>query len=83
MAGGAGTRLRPLSRVAHPKQFPALHDDDTMLHTTVKGLEGLNNLEQVSRLSEPEISYVKHYSALPRSLLFSPSSEQGGNDCGF
>jgi mannose-1-phosphate guanylyltransferase len=25
MAGGSGTRLWPLSRAAHPKQFLALH----------------------------------------------------------
>ena len=83
MAGGSGTRLWPLSRAAHPKQFLALHGDDTMLQSTVKRLEDLNNVAHVSRLSGPEISYVKHYSALSRSLLVSPSSEQGDNDYGF
>ena len=42
MAGGAGSRLWPLSRANHPKQFLALHGDDTMLQSTVKRLEGLN-----------------------------------------
>jgi len=41
MAGGSGTRLWPLSRAAHPKQFLALHGDDTMLQATVKRLAGL------------------------------------------
>jgi len=34
MAGGSGTRLWPSSRAAHPKQFLALHGDDTMLSAT-------------------------------------------------
>ena len=42
MAGGSGTRLWPLSRAAHPKQFLALHGDDTMLQATVKRLIGLD-----------------------------------------
>ena len=40
MAGGSGTRLWPLSRAAHPKQFLALHGDDTMLQATFKRLGG-------------------------------------------
>lgn len=42
MAGGSGTRLWPLSRAAHPKQFLDLHGDDTMLQSTVKRLAALN-----------------------------------------
>lgn len=42
MAGGSGTRLWPLSRAAHPKQFLALHGDETMLQATVKRLDALN-----------------------------------------
>jgi mannose-1-phosphate guanylyltransferase len=42
MAGGSGTRLWPMSRAKHPKQFLALHDEDTMLQTTMKRLEGLD-----------------------------------------
>jgi len=42
MAGGSGTRLWPLSRAAYPKQFLALHGDDTMLQATFKRLDGLN-----------------------------------------
>lgn len=43
IAGGSGTRLWPLSRAEHPKQFLAVYP----------------------------------------SLLVLPSSDQGGNDCGF
>ena len=41
MAGGSGTRLWPLSRASHPKQFLALHGEDTMLQSTYNRLEGL------------------------------------------
>jgi mannose-1-phosphate guanylyltransferase len=33
-AGGTGTRLWPMSRVAHPKQFQKIVGDSTMLRTT-------------------------------------------------
>ena len=41
MAGGSGTRLWPLSRAAHPKQFQSLHGQDTMLQATLKRLDSL------------------------------------------
>jgi mannose-1-phosphate guanylyltransferase len=41
MAGGSGTRLWPLSRAGHPKQFLALNGEDTMLQATMKRLEHL------------------------------------------
>ncbi len=42
MAGGAGTRLWPLSRESYPKQFLALAGEDSMLQETLLRLEGLN-----------------------------------------
>ena len=41
MAGGSGTRLWPLSRAGHPKQFLSLHGDKTMLQSTVERLSDL------------------------------------------
>ena len=41
MAGGSGTRLWPLSRAGHPKQFLSLHGDRTMLQSTVERLSDL------------------------------------------
>ena len=42
LAGGAGTRLWPLSRQAYPKQFLKLVDESyTMLQITLKRLENL------------------------------------------
>jgi mannose-1-phosphate guanylyltransferase len=42
MAGGSGTRLWPLSRATHPKQFLRLRGGDSMLQETVKRLSGLD-----------------------------------------
>lgn len=41
LAGGSGTRLWPLSRSAHPKQFLSLFGSDTMLQATFNRLESL------------------------------------------
>ena len=54
LAGGSGTRLWPLSRASHPKQFLALHDNATMLQSTVKRLEGLD-VQSGSYLGEDDI----------------------------
>lgn len=42
MAGGSGTRLWPLSRANHPKQFLSLYGTGTMLQETVRRLYGLD-----------------------------------------
>ena len=41
MAGGSGSRLWPLSRAGHPKQFLALHGEKTMLQQTAERLSDL------------------------------------------
>ena len=46
LAGGSGTRLWPLSRERHPKQFFPIVDDETMLQQTVRRLDGLSAIEQ-------------------------------------
>ena len=58
MAGGSGTRLWPLSRAAHPKQFLALHGDDTMLQATFKRLDGLNIQSSVTICNEEHRFFV-------------------------
>ena len=58
MAGGSGTRLWPLSRAAHPKQFLALHGDDTMLQATFKRLDGLNLHSSVTICNEEHRFFV-------------------------
>ena len=42
LAGGSGSRLWPLSRKAHPKQFLSLHGEKTMLQSIVQRLESLD-----------------------------------------
>lgn len=43
MAGGSGSRLWPMSRTHHPKQFLSLTSDLTMLQETIKRLEGIEH----------------------------------------
>ena len=42
MAGGSGSRLWPLSRAEHPKQFLPLCGKETMLQETINRISGLN-----------------------------------------
>ncbi len=42
LSGGSGTRLWPLSRELHPKQFLPLVGEETMLQDTVRRLDGLH-----------------------------------------
>jgi mannose-1-phosphate guanylyltransferase len=58
MAGGSGTRLWPLSRAAHPKQFLALHGQDTMLQATFKRLDGLDIQSSVTICNEEHRFFV-------------------------
>jgi mannose-1-phosphate guanylyltransferase len=47
IAGGSGTRLWPLSRAGHPKQFLQLTGDKTMLQQTVERVSGLPTSEPI------------------------------------
>ena len=58
MAGGSGTRLWPLSRAAHPKQFLVLHGEDTMLQATFKRLNGLDIQSSVTICNEEHRFFV-------------------------
>jgi len=44
LSGGSGTRLWPLSRKQHPKQYLPLASDNTLLQETILRLKGLDNL---------------------------------------
>ena len=58
MAGGSGTRLWPLSRAKHPKQFLALHGEDTMLQATVRRLSTLDVKTLVTICNEEHRFFV-------------------------
>lgn len=58
MAGGSGTRLWPLSRAGHPKQFLALNGDKTMLQQTVERLADLPTSESIAICNEEHRFFV-------------------------
>ena len=58
MAGGSGTRLWPLSRAGHPKQFLALNGDKTMLQQTVERLVDLSVSESITICNEEHRFFV-------------------------
>jgi mannose-1-phosphate guanylyltransferase len=58
MAGGSGTRLWPLSRAGHPKQFLALNGDKTMLQQTVERLADLPVSASVTICNEDHRFFV-------------------------
>lgn len=45
LSGGSGTRLWPLSRKQHPKQYLKLYGENTMLQDTVLRLNGLTEVQ--------------------------------------
>lgn len=52
MAGGAGSRLWPLSRAEYPKQFLKLDNEYTMLQSTIKRLNRLNIASTITICNE-------------------------------
>ena len=58
MAGGSGTRLWPLSRANHPKQFLALNGDKTMLQQSVERFSDLPISESITICNEEHRFFV-------------------------
>ncbi len=58
MAGGSGTRLWPLSRASHPKQFLSLNGERTMLQQTITRLSGLPVSEPITICNEEHRFFV-------------------------
>lgn len=58
LAGGSGTRLWPLSRAGHPKQFLALNGDKTMLQQTAERLSDLPTHESITICNEEHRFFV-------------------------
>lgn len=59
MVGGTGSRLWPLSRELHPKQFLTMQGNQSMLQTTVSRLQGLEHQEPLFICNEEHRFIVK------------------------
>ena len=46
LSGGSGSRLWPLSRQQHPKQFLPIVDEQTLFQSTISRLKGFSELEE-------------------------------------
>ena len=58
IAGGSGTRLWPISRKSHSKQFLSLMGDKTMLQSTMNRLDGVNIASSVTICNEEHRFFV-------------------------
>lgn len=57
LSGGSGTRLWPLSREKHPKQLLPLFSKDSLLQTTIRRLDGLED----AKCQEPIVVCNEEY----------------------
>jgi len=77
MAGGAGTRLWPLSRELHPKQFLPLAGTQSMLQDTLARLEGLPIAAPLVICNEAHrflvAEQLRELGALNRNVLLEPT----------
>ncbi|MBP8219964.1 MAG: mannose-1-phosphate guanylyltransferase/mannose-6-phosphate isomerase [Aeromonadaceae bacterium] len=74
LSGGAGTRLWPLSRQAHPKPFIRQHDGDTLLQKTYArcmNLPGVSHILTVTNL-EYYFRSREEYSSSAKQLRVNP-----------
>lgn len=76
LAGGSGTRLWPLSRELHPKQFQTLIGDRTMLQHTLARLEGISREPPVIVCNEEHRFVVaeqcRTYGVTPAAIVLEP-----------
>ena len=78
LAGGSGSRLWPLSRSMHPKQFLNLWGDETMLQSTLNRLDDLAFLSYVTVANEQHRFFVAEQLLginKPGSIILEPSSK--------
>lgn len=74
LAGGSGSRLWPLSRALYPKQFLALHGEQTMLQKTITRLCGIEYFTPVVICNE-------EHRFIAAEQLRSISSNSKGKSC--
>lgn len=74
LAGGAGTRLWPMSRSNYPKQFLKINNDKSFLQQTVARLSGLVSLKDIIFITNDR--YQFHVKSDISALMDSEKSEQ-------
>ena len=57
IAGGAGTRLWPVSREAMPKPFMRLPDGESLLQKTFKRAKALPGVERIVTVTNREVFF--------------------------
>lgn len=77
LSGGAGTRLWPLSRELHPKQFLPLAGSHTMIQATLLRLRGLTDLAAPLIICNEEHRFLvaeqmRQISCRPAAILLEP-----------
>ena len=82
VAGGAGTRLWPVSREAMPKPFMRLADGRSLLQKTLERVAGLDDVAQLLTVINRELLFrtLDDYRALNQKPLkgsSSPSATRG------
>lgn len=58
LSGGSGTRLWPLSRETHPKQFINLVNDNSLLGDTVERVEAIDDVQHLIVVSNEEHRFM-------------------------
>lgn len=80
LSGGAGTRLWPISREAHPKPFIRLADGQSLLQKTLQRAAGLHGAEEIWTITNRDYYFqtrdqyaaVEAADGLPRRYLLEP-----------
>lgn len=77
LAGGAGTRLWPLSREAYPKQFLALEGGHSLLQKTCLRVSGLTNVAPLVITNEEYrfvvSEHLRQIGIVPSAVLLEPA----------
>jgi mannose-1-phosphate guanylyltransferase / mannose-6-phosphate isomerase len=76
LSGGSGTRLWPLSRILHPKQFQALVTRQSLLQDTVTRLRSVRNVESPTVICSAAHRFLvaaqMERAGFPASLILEP-----------
>ncbi len=78
LCGGSGTRLWPLSRRQHPKQFVSLQGEHSLLQETLLRLKGLPGLQAPILLTHEDYRFLaleqlEQLGCLPAAILLEPA----------